>query len=128
MSLMDPDHPLARYTVGTQGASLCRHDDYHELLDGIPLGQMATEEDTLLRGISEEKIEPLFDRVKSMQAYRDKRDRQPLLDSFKRLHDVVQPDENMLDAVLECTQIGATMGEVAGILRQALESLLGDMQ
>jgi methylmalonyl-CoA mutase N-terminal domain/subunit len=24
MSLMDPDHPLARYTVGTQGVSLCR--------------------------------------------------------------------------------------------------------
>jgi methylmalonyl-CoA mutase N-terminal domain/subunit len=31
----------------------------------------------------------------------------------------VQTDENMLTAVLECTKAGATMGEVAGILRQA---------
>ena len=40
MSLMDPDHPLAKYTVGTQGVSLCRHDDYRELLADIPLDQI----------------------------------------------------------------------------------------
>ena len=31
----------------------------------------------------------------------------------------MQTDENMLEAVIECTGAGATMGEVAGILRQA---------
>ena len=41
MSLMDADHPLALYTLGTQGVSLCRHDDYRELLDDIPLDQIS---------------------------------------------------------------------------------------
>ena len=41
MSLMDPDHPLARYTVGTQGVSLCCHEDYRQLLEDIPLDQMS---------------------------------------------------------------------------------------
>lgn len=61
-----------------------------------------------------------------------------MLDSLQRLHDVVQTDENMLEAVLECTLAGATMGEIAGILRQAwgtpydpygfLESPIGSTQ
>ena len=33
----DPDHPLALYTAGTQGVSMCRIEDYRELLEGIPL-------------------------------------------------------------------------------------------
>jgi hypothetical protein len=50
----------------------------------------------------------------------------------------VQTDENLLGAVNECTEAGATMGEVAGIMRQAwgapynpygyLESPLGSAQ
>ncbi len=32
---------------------------------------------------------------------------------------MVLSDENMLEAVIDCTEAGATMGEIAGILRQA---------
>lgn len=115
---------------------------HHQVQDGevVKVGmnayQMDPREDTLLRDISEEKIAPLFDRVERMKAYRESRDQQALLGSLKRLHDVVQSDENMLDAVLECTKVGATMGQIAGVLRQAwgtpydpygyLESPLGD--
>lgn len=35
MSMMDPDHPLAIPTAGTQGVSACRKQDYLELFDGI---------------------------------------------------------------------------------------------
>ena len=31
-SLLDPDHPLAREAVGTQGVSLCRKQDFLDLL------------------------------------------------------------------------------------------------
>ncbi len=35
MSMMDPDHPMAIPTAGTQGVSACRKQDYLELFDGI---------------------------------------------------------------------------------------------
>ncbi len=123
---------------GTMGRYHHQVHDKEVLKVGMNVHQMPAEQDTLLRDISEEKIEPLFDRVKEISAYRDKRDQKPLLDSFQRLHDVVQTDENMLEAVLECTLAGATMGEIAGILRQAwgtpydpyghLESPIGSAQ
>ena len=37
MAWLDPDHPFARHTVGTQGVSLCCLDDYRELYRDIPL-------------------------------------------------------------------------------------------
>jgi len=37
MAWLDPDHPLAVNSVGTQGVSLCTLDDYRVLFDGIPL-------------------------------------------------------------------------------------------
>ncbi|MBT3330367.1 MAG: hypothetical protein HOK21_22100 [Rhodospirillaceae bacterium] len=39
MSMMDPDHPLAAPTAGTQGVSACCRQDYLELLDGIPISE-----------------------------------------------------------------------------------------
>src|SRR5262249_7717726 len=37
MSALDPDHPMCIPAVGTTGVSLCRKQDFIELLDGIPL-------------------------------------------------------------------------------------------
>ena len=86
---------------------------------GLNVHQIPPDQDTLLRDISEEKINPLFDRIEQMKAFRAGREQAALLAAFQRLHDVVQSDENMLPAVIECTEVGATMGEIAGILRQA---------
>jgi methylmalonyl-CoA mutase N-terminal domain/subunit len=41
-ALLDPDHPLARHAVGTQGVSVCRLQDYVDLYDGIPLDRIST--------------------------------------------------------------------------------------
>ena len=41
MALLDPDHPYARHSAGTNGVSLCRADDYVQLYDGIPLGDVS---------------------------------------------------------------------------------------
>jgi methylmalonyl-CoA mutase N-terminal domain/subunit len=40
-SLLDPDHPLAREAVGTQGVSLCRKQDFLDLLKDLPLVQVS---------------------------------------------------------------------------------------
>ena len=39
-SLLDPDHPLARSAVGTQGVSLCRKQDFLDLFRGVPFDRV----------------------------------------------------------------------------------------
>ncbi|MBW2369778.1 MAG: methylmalonyl-CoA mutase, partial [Deltaproteobacteria bacterium] len=41
LAMLDPDHPLAKNAVGTQGVSLCCHNDYRELFKGLPLGDIS---------------------------------------------------------------------------------------
>jgi len=40
-ALLDPDHPLAREAVGTQGVSLCRKQDYLDLFQGVRFGEVS---------------------------------------------------------------------------------------
>lgn len=40
-SMIDPDHPLVRHSVGTQGVSLCHKQDYLDLLRGLPLERIS---------------------------------------------------------------------------------------
>tara|TARA_R110002096_G_scaffold265628_1_gene459157 strand:- start:987 stop:2612 length:1626 start_codon:yes stop_codon:yes gene_type:complete len=104
---------------GTMGRYHHQVHDGEVVKVGMNVHQMPPEEDRMLRDISEEKIEPMFDRIEEIKRFRDERDQAKLLDTFAKLYDVVQSDENMLEAVIECTGAGATMGEIAGILRQA---------
>ena len=41
MALLDPDHPYARHSAGTNGVSLCRAEDFESLYAGIPLGDVS---------------------------------------------------------------------------------------
>jgi methylmalonyl-CoA mutase, N-terminal domain len=40
VACLDPDSPIARNSVGTQGVSLCRLEDFRELYDGIPIDRV----------------------------------------------------------------------------------------
>ena len=40
-SLLDPDHPLAREAVGTQGVSLCRKQDFLELFKDVRFDEVS---------------------------------------------------------------------------------------
>ena len=40
VACIDPDDPFARSSVGTQGVSLCRLQDFAELYDGIPIDRV----------------------------------------------------------------------------------------
>ena len=104
---------------GTMGRYHHQVHDGEVVKVGMNVHQMPAEEDTLLRDISEEKIAPLFDRIEDMKRFRASRDQDRLMATFEKLHAVVQSDENMMQAVIDCTGAGATMGEIAGILRQA---------
>lgn len=42
LAWLDPDHPLAIHSIGTQGVSLCCLDDYRELYRGLPLDSITT--------------------------------------------------------------------------------------
>ena len=86
---------------------------------GMNIHQIPTGEDTLLRDVSEKKIAPMFDRVEAIKSFRAQRDQARLMATFEKLHEVMQTDENILESVIECTEAGATMGEIAGIMRQA---------
>jgi methylmalonyl-CoA mutase N-terminal domain/subunit len=37
VACIDPDEPFAQRSIGTQGVSLCRLEDFYELYEGIPL-------------------------------------------------------------------------------------------
>jgi len=104
---------------GTMGRYHHQVHDGEVVKVGMNVHEMPAEEDTLLRDISEEKITPLFDRVEQIKRFREGRDHPRLLDALDELYGVVQSDENMLEAVIACNEAGATMGEIAGILRQA---------
>jgi methylmalonyl-CoA mutase N-terminal domain/subunit len=41
MASMDPDHPYAKHSVGNQGVSLCRADDWVELYKNLPLDDVS---------------------------------------------------------------------------------------
>ncbi|CAB4860185.1 unannotated protein [freshwater metagenome] len=41
MASMDPDHPYARHSVGNQGVSLCRADDWVRLYADLPLEEIS---------------------------------------------------------------------------------------
>ncbi len=123
---------------GTMGRYHHQIHDGEVVKVGMNVHQMPAEEDQLLRDISEEKIVPLFDRVEEIKQWRETRDQTQLLDSFQKLHEVMQTEENILETVIACNEAGATMGEVVGTMRHAwgtpydpygyLESPLGSNQ
>jgi methylmalonyl-CoA mutase N-terminal domain/subunit len=104
---------------GTMGRYHHQVQDGQVIKVGMNVHQMPAAEDTLLRDISEEKIPPLFDRIEQLKTWRAARDHSRLIDALTRVHDVVQSGENMMEAVLEATRANATMGEIAGVMRQA---------
>ena len=89
---------------------------------GVNVLQIPDHEDTLLKEISEGKIEPYRERAEKIKEYKRNRD----LNQMKAvLHDLFQisksENENILPAIITATKAGATMGEIAGVLRQAYD-------
>ena len=82
--------------------------------------QVSDEEDLLLREVAERKIEPCRERIAWIQAYSAQRDALRLHDSLEALDACARDaSANLMPAIVAATEVGATMGEMAGVLRRA---------
>ena len=78
------------------------------------------EQDTLLREMTQQKIEPCYERITEVQEHRKHRDAARVRGSLEALHAVASDRSvELTPAVIEAFQVGATIGEMAGVLRMA---------
>jgi len=87
---------------------------------GLNVHTLPEEEDTLLRETVETKIEPCRSHAEKIRTFKESRDQ----NLVKRvLQDVVEKakseKENLMYPIISATEAGATMGEIAGVLRMA---------
>lgn len=89
---------------------------------GLNVHQIPDHEDTLLKEISEGKIEPYRERAEKIKEYKRNRDSNQLKAVLQDLYQSSKSEnENILPAIITATKAGATMGEIAGVLRQAYD-------
>lgn len=87
---------------------------------GLNAHKLPEEEDTLLKDVSEVKIEPYRQRSTDIEAFKASRDQTDIVNKLMAVYKVVQsPTENMMESVISAVKAGATMGEVIGVMRQA---------
>jgi len=86
---------------------------------GVNCHKVADDEDKLLRDIAERKIAPDRQRIEEVKQFRAARSQAAVGRALRRLHDAVATDENLIPLVIEATDAGATMGEMAGAMRLA---------
>ena len=87
---------------------------------GLNVHRVADEEDRLLRETAERKIEPCRERIAWIKSYRAQRDAGRLRASLDTLTACAcDAQANLMPAIIAATEAGATMGEMAGVLRRA---------
>ncbi len=87
---------------------------------GTNVHQVPDREDVLLRDVAREKIEPCRERIAWLREYRQRRDAGRVSASLQALHASAEDRaSNLMPAIVEATQVGATMGEMSGVLRMA---------
>jgi methylmalonyl-CoA mutase N-terminal domain/subunit len=87
---------------------------------GVNVHRIPDSEDTLLKDVVEEKIEPCWERVDRLQEFKSKRDADLIKEVLQGVFDKTRAEgENIMFPVIEATRAGATMGEIAGMMRTA---------
>lgn len=87
---------------------------------GVNEHVVPSEEDVLLREVSEEKIEPFRERVGAIREHRVQRDNGRTKATLESLHAcALDREANTMSDIVAATEAGATMGEIAGVLRMA---------
>jgi len=95
-------------------------DDGTSFKVGLNIHQIPEEEDTLLKEVAESKIEPCWDRAKEIADFKGKRDGHQIENVLLEVYEKAKSEkENLMYPIIKATAAGATMGEIAGVLRLA---------
>ena len=90
---------------------------------GVNVHTIPEEQDTLLRDVAERKIEPMRERIEHLAQHRRERDAVAADGAIARLDAVARDErENLIPAMAAALEAGITLGEIAGVLRQAYGS------
>ena len=87
---------------------------------GLNCHQIPDEQDTLLKEVAETKFEPCRERVEEIRAYKLARDPGRTQAAMDELYEKAETEgENLMHPIIRATEMGVTMGEIAGTLRRA---------
>ncbi len=87
---------------------------------GVNIFQMPDDQDTLLREVAETKIEPCREHVQRTHDFKGARDARQLEHALREiLATAKEPGANLMPSMIAALEVGATHGEVAGVLRVA---------
>lgn len=87
---------------------------------GVNCHQIAEEEDHMLKEASEAKIEPFRDHVARIKEFKANRDQDVLKKALGGLYDAARDEtRNIMEPYVAALESDATVGETAGVLRQA---------
>lgn len=90
---------------------------------GLNIFRIPEEEDTLLKEIVEGKIEPWWDRIDKVKAYKRGRDAGRIQEVLHKVLEATKDEkENLMGVTIEAFRAGATMGEIGGVMRLAYNS------
>jgi methylmalonyl-CoA mutase N-terminal domain/subunit len=86
---------------------------------GVNAYPLPPEEDTLLRDVSETKIRPYRERIDEVKKFKANRDLARTKAALTVVRDKTKMGENLTPALIDAIEASATMGEIAGTIRQA---------
>jgi methylmalonyl-CoA mutase N-terminal domain/subunit len=87
---------------------------------GLNIFQIPEQEDTLLKEVVESKIEPYRSRIEKIERFKKSRDQTKIKKVLKGVWEKAdEQKENLVRVTAEALLAGATMGEIAGMMRIA---------
>jgi methylmalonyl-CoA mutase N-terminal domain/subunit len=87
---------------------------------GLNCHQIPDEEDTLLKEVAETKIEPCWDHIEKIKAYKKSRDPKKIKSILQQCYQSARTeDQNLTYPIMNALETGATIGEISGSLRMA---------
>ena len=95
-------------------------DDGTLMQVGVNCHQIPEEEDRLLKEVAERKIDPDYARIEAIKSFREQRNMDGVRATLSDVRNEAEDhDKNIMPQIVAATAAGATMGEIAGVLRQA---------
>jgi methylmalonyl-CoA mutase N-terminal domain/subunit len=108
------DDVMARYSRQIQDGELPKV--------GLNIHQIPDEEDTLLKDVAEKKIEPCWERIDGIKNFKQNRDQTRVKDVLVHCYEMAKiENENLTYPTMKAMEAGATIGEIAGVMRMAYD-------